>query len=245
MTAIKALLKPSLMCLILFSSLFGLQAQARTVEMTLVTSDKVKIHSVMSIPEAVKIIYPAVILIHQGGSDHSEWDFLIPALLKQSYVVLTYDVRGHGKSGKVAKINSLYNDPKQAPEDLAVALKFLTSKHFINKRRIAIIGSSIGANLANVGIDSMGIRTAVAISGKTSAALNLAGKKKLDMKSVFYISSNESEGARAKWAKELFDMTKEPRKLSIVEKSQAHGVGIFKDKATLQQDVLDWLKQTL
>ncbi len=217
--------------------------QAQTLFLT--TSDNITIHGELSIPETYVEKYPVVILIHQGGSDHTEWDFILPALLAKNYAVLAYDVRGHGKSTPVESIYPLFNNPKLAPKDLLAVLAYLKSKNYIDNDRIAVVGSSVGANLANVAIANMGVKTAVAMSGKTTAVQNLAASKILNMQSVFYISSNESEGARALWAKELYQMTQSPRRLTIVPGSQAHGVGIFKDKADLQQEVLEWLGHTL
>ena len=139
----------------------------------------------------------------------------------------------------------MFNDPKLAPQDLATAIQYLKSRNdIINDERIAVVGASIGVNLANVAIINLGIKSAVAISGKTSAVKNLSGNKQLNMKSVFYISSNESNGDRAKWAKELFDLTKPPHKISIISNSQSHGVSIFKDDPEVLTDTLKWLKET-
>lgn len=220
---------------------FSIQAES----VKLLTDDAVNIYGELSLPEQVEKSHPAVILIHQGGSDHTEWDFIVPHLLTLNYVVFAYDVRGHGKSDKVKDIYTLFNDPKLAPQDLATAIQYLKSRNDINDERIAVVGSSIGANLANVAIINLGIKSAVAISGKTSAVKNLSENVQLNMKSVFYISSNESNGERAKWAKELFDLTKPPHKISIISDSQSHGVSIFKDDPEVLTDTLKWLKETL
>lgn len=232
-------LKSSILLILLFLPL-GLSAKP----VTLKTEDNVKIFAKLSSP-SIPTWHGGVILIHQGGSSHSEWNFLVSALVKADFVVLAYDVRGHGMSDKVESIYSLFNDPNAAPKDLKAAIQYLKSLDYVDDDRIAIVGSSIGANLANVGIANMGIKTAVAMSGKTEAVFNLAGKQSLTMRSVFYISSNEQDGARAKWAKELFEMTAKPRKLVIVPDSQAHGVSIFKDKPRLTEQVISWLKHTL
>ncbi len=193
---------------------------------------------------------PTVILIHQGGSDRSEWNSFSRKLLERNYVTLAYDVRGHGKSDSVKRIYRLFNDPGQAPLDLQAVLRKLRSLDFVDKKRIAIVGASIGANLACVasGIQDYGIKTAVAISGKTSAVYNLAGVKNredLAMKSIFFVSSLESNGARADWAKELYEQTDEPRQLKIIDKSEAHGVVIFKDAPEVESSIISWLSKTL
>jgi pimeloyl-ACP methyl ester carboxylesterase len=227
--------------ILLIITTFSIQAES----VTLLTNDNINIYGELSVPEKMGKEHAAVILIHQGGSDHTEWDFIVPHLLKLNYVVFAYDVRGHGKSDKVTDIYTLFNDPALAPKDLEAAIKYLKSRNDINGERIAIVGSSIGANLANVGIANFGIKSAVAISGKTSAVKNLSGSELLDMQSVFYISSNESNGDRAKWAKELFNLTKAPHKISIISDSQSHGVSIFKDAPEVLSDTLKWLKETL
>jgi len=211
----------------------------------LVTSDAVNIYGELTVPEKVDKSHAAIILIHQGGSDHTEWDFIVPHLINMNYVVFSYDIRGHGKSDKVTDIYALYNDPKLAPQDLKAVIKYVKSRDYIDENRIAVVGASIGANLANVAITKLGIKSAVAISGKTSAVKNLSGSEYPNMRSVFYISSNEKKGERAKWAKELFNMTKPPHKLTIITDSQSHGVTIFKDNAEVLSEVQLWLKETL
>jgi dienelactone hydrolase len=146
----------------------------------------------------------------------------------------------------------LFNDATLAPKGLAAAIKYLKSKKQVDATRIAVVGASIGGNLAAVGIANMGVKTAVCISGKISAVFNLAGKKfnlagkkKLDLQSIYYISSNENRGARAAWAQELHKLTKEPRKITIIKSSDSHGVEIFKDEPNVEYQVLQWLGETL
>lgn len=227
--------------IVLFTTAFSIQAES----VNLVTSDAVNIYGELSVPQQLGKSHAAVILIHQGGSDHTEWNFMVSHLLNMNYVVFAYDVRGHGKSDKVTDLYALYNDPKLAPKDLKAVIKYLKSIEYIDEKRIAVLGASIGANLANVGVANLGIKSAVAISGKTSAVRNLSDSEYPDMQSVFYISSNENNGKRAKWARELFNMTKLPHKISIVSDSQSHGISILKDQPAVLTETLDWLKETL
>ena len=188
----------------------------------------------------------AVILIHQGGSNRHEWNTLTPELLAQGYIVLAYDVRGHGESDPVDSIRKLFNDPNLAPLDLQAAINFLQNLAEVDAERLAVIGASIGANLAAMASSEMSIKTAVAISGKTSAVYNLAGKTNLTMKSVFFISSaGDQNGKRATWAEELFNQTSEPHRLEIARNSSRHGVGIFADQPELIPMILKWLQDTL
>ncbi|MDN5202099.1 alpha/beta fold hydrolase [Fulvivirgaceae bacterium BMA10] len=217
-------------------------------EVSFKTEDGFTIKATLQTPETGSNL-PAVILIHQGGSDRSEWKSLVKKLGEQQFITLAYDVRGHGSSDKVESISSLFNDPNQAPLDMKAAITFLRNHEKVDPFRIAIVGASIGGNLACVGSGDLayGIKTAVSMSAKTSAVKNLAGEgKQLSIKSVFYISSEkEQKGTRAKWSRELYDQTSEPKKITIVEGSRAHGVGIFKDDPKLEDDIINWLKKTL
>ncbi len=227
----------------------GTSVEKRVQEVTLKTTDGVKISATLHYPARKRSKKsPAVILIHQGGSDRTEWDPYVNTLLDSGYITCAYDVRGHGKSDKVASISALFNDPEQAPNDLKAVLHHLRSLESVDGDRVAVVGASIGANLACVaaGDARYGIKTAVAISAKTSAVHNLAGDaKNFHMRSVFYISSMEQNGRRARWAKELYDETGEPRKLEIVPDSRSHGVRILKDAPGLVGKITSWLAQTL
>lgn len=217
-----------------------------THRVTLKTSDGFHIAATLTLPAKKETPMPGVILIHQGGSNRGEWAPYTPKFVSAGYVVLAYDVRGHGQSDKVKDIFALFDDPNQAPRDLQAAIAYLRHRPEVDSSRIAVVGASIGANLACVASTKMGIKTAVALSGKTSAVYHLADAKKLKLKSVFYIASaGDQQGKRAAWAKELYDQTAKPRKIRIVENSSAHGVHIFGDAPAVVDEIIAWLKATL
>lgn len=231
-------------CLTSLGNVATATANARVI--TLTTTDNVSIRATLSTPQDLDAKVPAVILIHQGGSNRHEWSTLTPELLGRGYVVLAYDVRGHGESDPVDSIRKLFDDPHLAPLDLQAAIQFLQTLSEVDPERLAVIGASIGANLAAMASSEMTVKTAVAISGKTSAVYNLAGKTTLAMRSVFFISSDgDQNGKRATWATELFDRTGEPRRLEIVKNSRRHGVGVFEDQPQTRQMILEWLQTTL
>lgn len=193
-----------------------------------------------------------VIFIHQGGSSKEEWinTTLYRQVVDAGMIAFTYDVRGHGASGGTADYATLFDDPNQAPRDLLAALDVLKKLPAVDTDKIAIVGSSIGSNLAVMGtaLPEYGVRTAVAISGKASAVYNLAATEpgKLPMTSVYHIASeHEQDGLRASWAEELYNVTSGPRRLEVVNGSSAHGVAIFRDDPGLSGRIFDWLRQTL
>ena len=218
---------------------------------TFQTRDHVEISATVSVPETGQKNYPAVIFIHQGGSDKSEWTSteLYKNVVSSGMVAMAYDVRGHGLSGGKGG-RALFDDPNRAPLDLQAALKYVSTLEAVDLNRIAVVGSSIGANLACVAVGSpdYNVKTAVAISGKTSAVFNLAGgaENVSKLSSVFLLASElEQGGKRAQWATELHELAATPKRLEIVKGSKAHGVHVFKDDEAVQDRILTWLEETL
>ena len=232
--------------------LVGSNAWAGAEAVQFPTVDGIAISAVVALPDNRAEKNPAVIFIHQGGSSKKEWaeSRLFESVVNHGLVALAYDVRGHGESGGKADFSTLFDDPDQAPLDLRAAIGYLADTGLVDDSRIAVVGASIGANLAVVsaGEAAFDVKTAVAISGKTSAVFNLAGGRDnvQHLASVFYIASAlEQEGQRAKWARELYEVTGDPRLVEIVPKSSGHGTTIFEDDPTLEDRILAWLLETL
>lgn len=80
---------------------------------------------------------PHIILVHGLGMDRRYWYKIIP-LLRESFSVITYDLRGHGKSE--------LGDKKISWELLTDDLKNLVDELKINS--FHIVGHGLGANLA-------------------------------------------------------------------------------------------------
>ena len=95
---------------------------------------------------------PLVLLVHQLASDRSEWAAL-RARLHESPRVATFafDLRGHGQStaGPSGAVDFHRFTPTEwaaTGDDVLAALREITSEtHGLNPRRIAAVGSSIGA----------------------------------------------------------------------------------------------------
>jgi pimeloyl-ACP methyl ester carboxylesterase len=221
-------------------------AEVVVSDITFETSDGITISGQLRVPAArpgTKL--PTVILIHQGGRTHAEWDPFLPAFSAAGYATLAYDIRGHGASdGSFG--NSDFDNPDNAPKDVVAALAFLDTSPTTDPDRIGIVGSSVGGNLACVASQKRWVKTAVNISGKTSAVRNLAAEDDLDLQSMFHISSSgDGGGDRATWANELYGFTSGWRMVEIVAGSSAHGVGVINADPTLLGRIIDWLGETL
>lgn len=159
------------------------QQESPRREIILFAADSTRLAATFVLPEGG--LLPAVLLIHQGGSDRHEWDFLLDSLVQRQFAALSLDLRGHGESDPLPDIIPLFNDPRQAPLDVEAALHFLKSQPRIDSTRIAIVGASIGGNLACVASSRGQIASGVVLSAKTSAVTNLAGADSLHFRSLF------------------------------------------------------------
>ena len=208
------------------------------------TSDRFKIVASLGVPSSNSTSVPAVIFIHQGGSTRKEWESVAKKVFREGWVTLAYDIRGHGESSGQWS-NTWYDDPTNAPNDLKAAIVYLKAIGKVDAKRIAVVGASVGGNLACVASALYGIQSAVAISHKTSAVYNLAGKTDLDFRSIYHLSSESDQGGqRARWATELFEETEGPRKLELTSGS-GHGVSIFRRDPSITDRIVGWLKETL
>jgi pimeloyl-ACP methyl ester carboxylesterase len=86
----------------------------------------------------------AILLLHMLNSRRSAWSPLIPALTDAGYNVLAVDMRGHGDTGGA-------QDWAAAERDIEAWLDWLADQPSAEGEQIAIVGASIGSNLALIG----------------------------------------------------------------------------------------------
>ncbi len=134
------------------------------------TKDGVKIFGSLYLPGRTKGKVSAVLLLHQLGKDRRSWNVLIPNLLKEKYVVLAIDLRGHGDSTTFDGKPYFYSDFSNSDyalmiEDVRSAVEYLKSRGEVRADRIGIIGASIGANLAlQYASEDRNVRTVILLS---------------------------------------------------------------------------------
>src|SRR3972149_3468118 len=82
--------------------------------------------------------------MHLLGRNRAAYAPRIPALYTHGYNVLNVDVRGHGESAGT-------RDWEAAAGDVQVWLDWLREQPAVNPDAVALIGASIGSNLALIG----------------------------------------------------------------------------------------------
>lgn len=97
---------------------------------------------------------PGVLLLHMLNRSAADWKEEAEALAAEGYAVLAMDLRGHGESalvrqGLTVSPMQLTPDDFQAMlNDARLALDTLVERGGADPNRLAIIGASIGANIA-------------------------------------------------------------------------------------------------
>jgi pimeloyl-ACP methyl ester carboxylesterase len=87
---------------------------------------------------------PSILLMHQNNANRSTFEPLIPYLLEAGYNVINVDLRGFGATGGA-------RDFTLALGDVQTWFNWLREQEGVDGSRIAVIGASIGSNLALMG----------------------------------------------------------------------------------------------
>lgn len=185
---------------------------------------------------------PVIILLHMLNSSRSAYDPLIPDLLDAGYALLNIDLRGHGASGGA-------HDWDQAINDVASGwVGWLRENHHLGESGLAIIGGSIGANVALIScaeVDSC--RGAIALS----PGLDYRGVKPesalvdglADRAALLVASQNDASSStaiRQMFLKAKGDVT------ARLYRGRAHGTRLFDaEYQSVSAFVLNWLAENL
>lgn len=179
---------------------------------------------------------PAVILIHQRGSNKEAWGPFIDKILARGYNVLAFDVRGHGGSTKKTD-GSVVGQPEQGQwweckKDAQAAIDFLLTKG-INKDKIAVIGASVGASVATYAAsENARIKGVIMLSPVMSIdpAVAQAAASLGDRKVFIYYSKGDTRGGNEESAKQFAaQMTESPPVMHAFDGSD-HGMAMLGKK---------------
>ena len=219
------------------------EAQLSMQEVSFTTSDNVSICGSWIVPQTSgksKKRRPAVLLLHDYGLNRRDWGIFIPELIQQGYNVLAIDLRGHGQSG--GGQTSSKDLIEAGPLDVQAALKWLKSQKSTDKKRIALIGAGIGADIAYLcsGKFKKQIRATVVISPSYSTITegNIVQAKPRAI--LFCVSEKSQRGASMFAIQTLLNFTEDPKK-TVVYNSAAHGLAIFYKHPEITHEILGWI----
>jgi pimeloyl-ACP methyl ester carboxylesterase len=205
--------------------------------------DLAELHGSFEMPVGVPAPIPAVLLLHGYGEDRSVWKDFSKQLLEHGFAVMTLDLRGHGesrtKNGLAIQASPAWRtNSREFPLDLDPALDWLKTRTRIDGRKIIVIGSDVGANLALIASGKyVEVRTVVAVNPKLEESLSLAGSAHdFQPRSSLIIAPNQAEGDR------LMALSRAPSRVLAV--SHSGGTAEWMADKRIDDAIFQWLKET-
>ena len=183
---------------------------------------------------------PGVVLVHMLGRSKEEWTPLAERLQDAGITALAVDLRGHGSSGGSAvTLPPLIGDVR-------AAIEWLGGRANTRPGSLAVVGSSLGANLAALAAaDSGSIRAVGLVSPSLDyrgIRLDAAVMKRLGDRPVWLAASTEDPYA-LRTVRELIG-TGGAREQQL-SSARAHGTNLLINDPDLSRALVDWLKRTL
>ncbi len=207
------------------------------------TFDLVRLHATFEIPNGVPAPIPSVLLLHGYGEDSTVWEGLKKQLLDHGWAVMLLDLRGHGqsttKNGTPLEASPAWrNDPHEFPQDIDPALDWLKAQPRIDNRKIVVIGSDVGADLALIASGKFPeVRTVVAMNPRFSESLALAGSSQdFVPRSALILTSESDEG------KKFQPVLKNP--FDIQTRSINGGTPAWVTTKSVTDAIFQWLQKT-
>ena len=203
---------------------------------------------------------PAVLLIHSILRDRSVWADFATLLQHNGIAALAIDLRGHGESTrKLTADGPVKIDMRQLTGrdyqdmllDIEAAIDWLQTQPEIDKKHIALIGESLGANVA---LRYAAINEDLSAIAVFSPGLNYRGVRTDDVirqlgPAPFHIFVSQNDAFAFESSKRLVEIRLESgvdgatNELTVCTGS-LHGSEMLKSVRNLPQITLSWLKET-
>jgi pimeloyl-ACP methyl ester carboxylesterase len=218
-------------------------AQPAGPGVTFKSFDLVDLRASFDMPNGIPAPVPAVLLLHGYGENRSVWKDFSQQLLTRGWAVMALDLRGHGDSKSrnqrpIEATPEWKKDPHEFPVDLDPALDWLKAQPRINTRKIVVIGSEVGADLALIASGRFSeVRTVVAINPNLDESLALAGSAQdFQPRSALIVVSGQADGDR------LRRMVRLPSRVLIA--STSGGTARILADRQVTDAIFQWLNET-
>jgi dienelactone hydrolase len=178
---------------------------------------------------------PAVLLLHMYGHDRGDWSGLALELQAAGLGALTIDLRGHGQTGGS-------EDWALAREDVQAAFLWLTSQREIEATRVAVLGASIGANLALwLGAEDPSVAAAVLLSpGFDYFRVEISGLIEQYGARPIFLAASENDGYSSDTVRALAQAASGPMDL-VLFPAAGHGTEMLDAEPLLGVRILGFL----
>ncbi len=184
---------------------------------------------------------PGVVLVHMLTRNRGDWGALPDRIRETGITALAIDLRGHGQSSGSAQ------DLQAMIRDVRAAAMWLSTRPNVRGDQIAIVGASLGANLALLAATELPQARAFAL---ISPSLDYRGLrtdvgllKRLGGRSLWLAASDQDPLA----LRTVRDMAVEPSgpREQHVSSVLGHGTVLLDKDADLSRMLVDWLRRSL
>lgn len=181
---------------------------------------------------------PAVVLVHMLGRSKDDWHNIAERLEDAGVMVLAIDLRGHGRSsGSMATLQPMVGD-------VASAVGWLAARPNARPGSIAVVGASLGANLAALAAaDLPSVHALVLVSPSLDyrgLRLDAATMKKIGDRPVLMLASTQDPYALRTLRELIGDGSGREQRLS---NAAAHGTNLLAADSDLARGLVEWLRR--
>lgn len=196
---------------------------------------------------------PAILLLHMLARDRTDWNPLAAKLQAAGWAVLSLDLRGHGESrlqgGKTLHWRDFSDaDFNKMVLDVEAAQEHLKGLKEVDLNRIAIVGASIGCNIAlNFASDHPQVRALVLLSPglEYRGVLSEPAMRRYGASGrPALIVASADDPYSADSSKRLKSLA-EARTTLILYPRAGHGTRMLTQERDMEGRILSWLKASL
>lgn len=191
----------------------------------------------------------AAILVHSYPLTKESWAVFQRVLAKRGIASLAIDLRGHGESNKTVDGGTLdyrsfsNEEHLSSISDIGAAYSWIR-KRGIDRERIVLFGSSIGANLClRFLADEPTIPAAILLSpGKTYHGIESfdAADAIAPHQSIYLLASSEDDDDSVEACVELERRLEVSKKVFKKLKQAGHGISMLEGDEALMAEIADW-----
>lgn len=211
------------------------------------TEDKVLIFGDLVEPADARA---AVLMLHMMPADKRSWRELSKELEKKRIASLAIDLRGHGKSNRqgtevIDYKNFTDEEHQNASLDIESALHFLRKRGF-GPERVAVVGASIGANLA---LQTAALNNAMPAVVLLSPGENYRGIRTFPLaenlrpeQALLASGSSGDDQDSFDAAQKIVELAPSKEKKFIPLASAGHGTNMFLQEKRFPEAIATWLE---
>ena len=214
-------------------------------EVSFQASDSINLSGTFYTPMNQNGPFRVVILIHEFGADRHQWDSFINDFINRDFAVLSYDMRGFGKSENVPKNEDYYDTLLRDAEG---AVTWLNKNPNVIPGKIGVVGAQLGGTIAYASSAYFSnISLAVAISPSANVGNLILGREQSDFNPhsiLFQFLDTERTSIQP-----LIDISGEPKEIRIYRPESpavmASGIALLHRDLRAFGDLLRYLDDNL